>query len=318
LDNKLICKNDINMHLKRSIVRTPLLEYFGNHAHKIGKIYLKPENLQAFGSFKIRGIASVIDAYPAERLQHGLAAASAGNMGQVIAFAAQQLNIPCQIFVPDTTPDIKKEKIKQFGAHVIEQPFEQIWDIIEGHNPATDKLLIHPVFCQELLTGYEAIAKEIIEDLPDLDAIVIPMGVGGLSIAMARVISAYNPHIAIYTCEPETAAPLHASLKQGKPVVVSRQSSFVDAIGSPTVLPFVFDQLAPIIRDSVVVSTNHSKKAFIDLLILNKLLCEGASACSLAASVSLLAQQKHQKIVCLLTGGNLATHTIKSLIDEST
>lgn len=310
-------KNDINMHLKSTITRTPLLEYFGTHPNLTGKIYLKPENLQVFGSFKIRGVASVIDAYPAECLQYGLAAASAGNMGQVIAFAAQQLKIPCQIFVPETTPDIKKEKIKQFGAQVIEKPFEQIWDIIEGNIPATDKLFIHPVFCQELLNGYESIAKEIIEDLPDLDAIVIPIGVGGLSIAIARVIYAYNPNIAIYTCEPETAAPLNASLKQGKPVTVSRQPSFIDAIGSPTVLPFVFDQLASIIRDSLVVNTNHSKKAFIDLLLLNKLLCEGASACSLAASIGLLAQQKHQKIVCLLTGGNLATQTIQSLMDAS-
>ncbi len=310
-------KDDINMHLKSSIIRTPLLKYLGNHSHLIGEIYLKPENLQTFGSFKIRGIASVIDAYPAECLQYGLAAASAGNMGQVIAFVAHQLKIPCQIFVPETTPNIKKEKIKQFGAQLIEKPFEEIWDIVEGNIPITEKLFIHPVFCQELLKGYESIAKEIIEDLPDLDAIVIPIGVGGLSIAVARVIYTYNPNIAIYTCEPETAAPLNASLKQGKPVIVSRQPSFVDAIGSPTVLPFVFDQLASIIRDSLVVNTNHSKKAFIDLLLLNKLLCEGAAACSLAASLDLLAQQKHQKIVCLLTGGNVATQTIQSLIDEA-
>lgn len=306
----------MNIQLDDSIIRTPLLEYHGNHSQCRGKIYLKPENLQAFGSFKIRGIASVLNAYSEKQLQHGFAAASAGNMGQVIAFVAQQLNIPCKIFVPDTIPDIKKEKIKHLGAQIIEKPFEEIWHIIEGNIPTTEGLFIHPVFCQELLKGYESIAKEIIEDLPDLDAIVIPIGVGGLSIAIARVIYAYNPNIAIYTCEPETAAPLHASLKHGKPITVSRQPSFIDAIGSPTVLPFVFNQLAPIIRNSLVVKIIHAQKAFIDLLLLNKLLCEGAAACSLAAGLDLLALQKHQRIVCLLTGGNLETQTITSLISS--
>ncbi len=236
-------------------------------------------------------------------------------MGQAIAFVAQQLNIPCHIYVPQTTPEVKKERIKKLGATLIERPFDEIWGIIRGDiTPAFDGIFIHPVFCEALLTGYESIAHEIIEDLPDLDAIIIPLGVGGLSTAVARVIHQYNPNIAIYTCEPITAAPLNVSLKLGKPTPVNRIPSFVDAIGTPEVLPVVFELLSPILRDALAIPLDEIKQAMCDLLINNKLLCEGGAACSVAAALQIAKQAHHRNIVCLLTGGNLSMEILQQAL----
>ncbi|WP_028389541.1 pyridoxal-phosphate dependent enzyme [Legionella fairfieldensis] len=301
-----------NIALNQLVIRTPLLSF--NEIEE-SQIYLKPENLQQFGSYKIRGVVSVIKNSEPLLLSKGLSAASAGNMGQAIAFVARQLAIPCHIYVPDTTPQIKKDRIKKSGANLHEKPFEAIWQIVRGDiSPSTESIFIHPVFSEALLAGYEAIAYEIIEDLPDLDAIIIPFGVGGLSIAISRVIHQYNPKIAIYTCEPETAAPMYNSLRQGKPTSVSRIVSFVDAIGTPEVLPAVFQQLSPFLTDSIVVNLESVKQAVRTLLFNNKLLCEGASACSLAAGLNILKEKKHRKIVCLLTGGNLAGELLQELL----
>lgn len=304
-----------HIDLEKMIIRTPLIPYNSSNITPNYTIYLKPENLQKFGSYKIRGIASVVKKSDASLLCKGLSAASAGNMGQSIAFVAQQLNIPCYIYVPETTPDVKKESIKKLGANLIELPFDEIWGIVRGDiRPPFDGIFIHPVFCEALLTGYESIANEIIEDLPDLDAIIIPFGVGGLSTAVGRVIHKYNPNIAIYTCEPTTAAPLNASLKLGEPAQVNRIPSFVDAIGTPEVLPAVFELLSPIIRGALAVELNDIKQAMYDLLINNKLLCEGGAACSVAATRLVAEWSHHRKIVCLLTGGNLSKDILQQAL----
>lgn len=297
------------------VIRTPLIPFFSDELNFKSRLYLKPENLQKFGSYKIRGVASVIQNTAPSILRQGLSAASAGNMGQAIAFVAQQLNVPCHIYVPETAPQVKKERIKKLGATLIEQPFEEIWRLVRGDIVAPQAgIFIHPVFCDALLAGYETIANEIIEDLPDVDAIIIPFGVGGLSIAVGRVIHRHNPDIAIYTCEPETAAPLSASIKLGKPTSIQRTVSFVDAIGSSEVLPHVFQLLSPILYGSLVVSLKDIEQALRYLLFNNKLLCEGAAACSLAAALQIANQNKHHKIICLLTGGNLSKDILTQLI----
>jgi threonine dehydratase len=301
--------------LNQLIIRTPLLSFNGDDE---SQIYLKPENLQRFGSYKIRGIVSVIKNSDPLLLSKGLSAASAGNMGQAIAFVAKQLAIPCHIYVPETAPSIKKDSIKKLGATLHEKPFETIWKIVRGDiTPSTEGIFIHPVFSAALLAGYEAIAYEIIEDLPELDAIIIPFGVGGLSIAISRIMHRYNPNLAIYTCEPETAAPMYNSLRLGKATSVSRAASFVDAIGSPEVLSSVFQQLFPFLTDSIVVSLEDAKQAVKSLLFNNKLLCEGAAACSVAAGLTISREKKHRKVVCLLTGGNLAEDIVQELLASS-
>jgi threonine dehydratase len=164
-------------------------------------------------------------------------------MAQAVAYAAQQLNIPCRLYVPDSAPQIKIQAIQNSGAEIIQMPYEDVWKIVRGDiKVSDDRIFIHPALNSFLLKGYAKIAEEILEAMPDADAIVIPFGVGGLSLGISKTIRKYNPEIAIYTCEPETACPLKTSLQMNKPVSVHRAASFVDAIGTPEVLADVFHQ----------------------------------------------------------------------------
>lgn len=292
---------------KSFILRTPLIPFFSFDSELKANIYLKPENLQPFGSYKVRGIDALFKNASAQKLKHGVSAASAGNMGQSLAFMAKTHGIPCTIYVPDTTPVVKKERIKKLDAELIELPFEELWQFITTPPLSSEPFFVHPVFTPALLIGYANIAEEIVADLPEVDAIVIPIGIGGLAIALSRAIKQLKPNVAIFTCEPETAAPMKAALKNGKPIRIEPKSSFVDAIGTPEILPYVFEQLAPVITDSEVVTLNDIEKALNMLLLNNKLLCEGAAACSLAAAINIAMRTSYQNIACILTGGNLSS-----------
>ncbi len=306
----------MNRHaLEKFVLRTPLIPLDTCIDSARANIYLKPENLQPFGSYKIRGIASVVSHYPETDLEKGLAAASAGNMGQTVAFAAQQLKIPCQIYVPESAPAIKKNMIQQLGADLVQLPFDEIWGLVNGDNEIKDeKIFIHPACSEPLLKGYASIAAELIEDMPTLDAVIIPFGVGGLCRGIGRALRNSRPDIAIYTCEPETAAPLKASLALGTPVSITRIPSFVDAIGTPEVLPQIFCEMRSLINDSIVVSLDQIRKAIQILFYKHKLLCEGAAACSLAAAMQLSMTGRFNHIACILTGGNISLDTLNEIM----
>lgn len=301
--------------MKNLITRTPLLP-FNSHESSHSQIFLKPENLQLLGSYKMRGIVNVINEANPAHLAHGLSAASAGNMAQAVAHVAKKLNIPCKIYLPDTAPNVKREMILQLAAEIIELPYQAVWDIVAGRqlSPDDGTLFIHPAYNPSLLRGYSSIAHEIIQDMPDLDAIIIPFGVGGLSIGVGTAIRELKPDVAIYTSEPETAAPLKRSLANGQASSVQRLPSFIDAIGTPEVLPGVYQTLAPIIKDSLVVSINEIKSALSRLLMNNKLLCEGAGACSAAAAIKLAELGNYKKIVAILSGGNLSPIVLKEVL----
>lgn len=294
--------------MEKLILRTPLIP-FSNE-----QIYLKPENLQMFGSYKIRGIVSLIADADPTLLKEGLSAASAGNMAQAVAYVAQKLNIPCRIFIPDSAPQVKKEMIIKLKAELIELPFQDVWAMVRGDRKPPEKgIFIHPAYNDSLRKGYSSIAHEIIEDMPQTDAIVIPFGVGGLSLGIGMAMRKLKPDIAIYTCEPETAAPLKKSLSKGQALSVERIPSFVDAIGTSEVLPWVYKQLAPILKDSIVVSLNEIRLAMKSLLFNNKMICEGAAGCSLAAAIRLAETGKHEKIACIISGGNVSPDVLASI-----
>lgn len=282
------------------ILRTPLIPYADG-------IYLKPENLQRFGSYKIRGIVGALKTATHEQIKFGLSAASAGNMAQAVAFAAHLLEIPCRIFVPDTAPDVKKQAIRDLGAEVIELPYEEVWKYVNGEmRPQGKEFFIHPVFTPGLKEGYGSISDEIYEDLPEIDTVIVPFGVGGLSLGIAARIRAIHPKARVYACEPETATPLAASLKKGSPQSIHRIPSFVDAAGAPEVLPAVYAKASQMIAGSIVVSLEDIRNSMQTLLFRHKLLCEGSAALSLAAAIQLQREKKGQRAVCVLTGGNIS------------
>lgn len=287
--------------MKHLIVRTPLIR---SDITSENNVFLKPENLQVFGSYKIRGVVEAIQTASPDRLKNGLYTASAGNMAQAIAFAARTLKIPCVIYVPSSAPEIKKQAIWKLGADLVERPFEEIWDMVRCP-PIVDGLFIHPVLTEGLQKGYGQIATEILQDLPSVDAVVIPFGVGGLSLGLAKEFKKHKNDIKIFCCEPETSAPLATSLKNGYASQVKRQPSFVDAIGTPEVLPYVFGQLSKLIEKSFVVSIAEAHESVQQLANKNKLICEGAAGVAFAAAKQIQSSGNFQNIVAILSGGNI-------------
>lgn len=296
------------------VIRTPLLPFYGDVASQ-RCVYVKPENLQVFGSYKIRGILQVIEEADPIILSQGVSAASAGNMAQSLAYVAKQFQIPCQIFIPDSAPEVKKEKIVQLGGKLVELPYQEVWRMVRENKAPSDAagLFVHPALNTALLKGYGTIAHEIIEDKPNIDALVIPFGVGGLCLGVSRAVLALKPDVAIYACEPETAAPLKKSFTVGAAASVERIPSFVDAIGTPEVLPEVYEYIRPLLKDSLVMSLSEIKNAMKILLLHNKLLCEGAAACSAAGALRLASTGQYKNIVCILSGGNVSADILKML-----
>src|SRR6478609_1123784 len=219
--------------------RTPLVPL---NADAPASIYLKLENLQPIGSFKIRGAANVMGRTPRERLERGVLTASAGNMAQGVAFCARRLGVPATIVSPDTAPKTKIQAVERLGGRVILAPFADWWRTFETRSyPGVDATFIHAFDDLDVMAGNGTIALELLEDLPQFDAIVIPWGGGGLSCGIAAVLRQLAPRVRIYAAEIETAAPLAASLAAGEPRAVDYRPSFVDGIGSKVVFPNMFE-----------------------------------------------------------------------------
>ena len=214
-------------------LRTPLVRCL---ADSPAEIWLKLENLQPIGSFKIRGAANVMARTPRQLLERGVLTASAGNMAQGVAFCARRIGVPATIVAPDTAPATKIRAVERLGGRVILAPFADWWRTFETRAyPGVEATFIHAFDDLDVMAGNGTIALELLEDLPDLDAVVIPWGGGGLSCGIAAVLRQLAPRVKIYAAEVETAAPLAASLAAGEPRTVDYQPSFVDGIGSKMV-----------------------------------------------------------------------------------
>jgi threonine dehydratase len=217
-------------------LRTPLVRLNGFDGP--ATIYLKLENLQPIGSFKLRGATNAMAHLSRDQLQRGVLTASAGNMAQGVAWRAKALGIPCTVVAPETAPAIKVEAIERLGGRVIKVPFERWWQTFqERAYPGVDATFVHAFDDPHVMAGNGTIGLEILEDLPQVDAVVIPWGGGGLSCGIAAALRAKKPACRIYAAEVATAAPLNAALAAGSVQVVDYQPSFVDGIGSRTVFP---------------------------------------------------------------------------------
>ena len=202
-----------------SVVRTPLVRLHVEDAP--AEIYLKLENLQPINSFKIRGATNAVMLAPASTRARGLVTASAGNMAQGVAWTARELGIPATIVVPDHAPEAKLAAIERLGGRVLKIPYDAWWDVIvTSHLDGLDGLFVHPVQDPAVMAGNGTIGLEILEDLPDPDAVVIPYGGGGLTTGIASAVKALRPGTKIITAEPDTAAALAAAFAAGHPADV--------------------------------------------------------------------------------------------------
>jgi len=293
-----------------TILRTPLVPL---PVDAPASVYLKLENLQPIGSFKIRGAANVTARTPQDRLARGLLTASAGNMAQGVAFCARRLGVPATVVAPDTAPAAKIRAVERLGGRVILAPFADWWRTFETRSyPGVDATFIHAFDDPDVMAGNGTIALELLEDLPALDAVVVPWGGGGLSCGIAAVLRQLAPRVRIYAAEVETGAPLAASLAAGEPRTVEYQPSFVDGIGSKMVFAKMFALAQKLLDGSLVVSLDEAGQAMKLMAERNRVIAEGASACAVAAALS--GRAGSGKVVAIVSGGNIDLDKFAKLV----
>ncbi len=268
------------------------------------EIWLKLENLQPIGSFKLRGAGNAMSLAPRERLARGVSTASAGNMAQGVAWNARRLGIPCSVVVPDSAPQTKLAAIERLGAKAVPLPYARWWQVVEDHGyPGIEGLFIHPVSDPAVIAGNATIGLEILEDLPDVDAVIVPFGGGGLSCGIAAAIRALRPGARVFASEVETAAPFAASLAAGRPVAVEHTPSFVDGIGGKSMLPEMWPLASRLLTGSLVMSLPQIAAAVKLLAERNRVIAEGAGASSVAAAFA--GRAGGGKVVAVVSGGNI-------------
>jgi threonine dehydratase len=297
-----------------SAIRTPLVPL--NIPDAPAEIYLKLENLQPIGSFKIRGAANAMARLSTEELEKGVITASAGNMAQGVAWNANKLGIPCTVIAPDTAPQIKTKAVERLGGRVIKVPFEQWWKAFEDRAfPGVNGTFIHAFDDPHVMAGNGTIALEILEDLADVEAILIPWGGGGLTCGIASAIRQLRPECKIYACEVASAAPLMASWAAGEPTEIVYHHTFVDGISAKQVFPRMFYRAKDLIDGSLVVEVEQVADAVRLLAEHNRIVAEGAGACPVACALA--GKAGRGKIVCIVSGGNIDAAKLAQILDGS-
>jgi len=295
------------------VTRTPLIRL---NVDARAEIYLKLENLQPIGSFKIRGATNAIRLLSPDALARGVYTASAGNMAQGVAWGARISGVPCTVIMPDSAPRTKLDAVARLGAEIVKLSYDEWWQALADHGRSgMGGTFIHPVADRAVMAGNGTIGLEIVEDLPNVDAVLVPFGGGGLVTGIATAIRALAPNARVFGCEVETAAPLSAALAAKAPVVVERTPSFVDGIGGRGVL----DEMWPLVSsriDGALVSSLAETKSAIRLLVERaRVVAEGAGAASVAPALA--GRAGRGKVVCVVSGGNIDRTTLAEILAGS-
>jgi threonine dehydratase len=292
-------------------LRTPLVKLAVEDAPC--EIYLKLENLQPIGSFKIRGAGNAVRSAADGAWGGGLVTASAGNMAQGVAWMARELGIPATIAVPEHAPEAKLIAIERLGGTVLKLPYDDWWQsIITSRVDGVEGMFVHPVQDEMVMAGNGTIGLEIVEDLADPDAVVIPCGGGGLAVGIGSAVRALSPETKIYAAEPATGAALSAALDAGEPVSVDYSPSFVDGSGSRRVLDTMWPRLKPLVDGAFPVPIEDAAAAVRTLASRARVVAEGAGALALAAALS--GRAGSGKVVCVVSGGNINPETLAKIL----
>jgi threonine dehydratase len=293
----------------RAAIRTPLvrLEVPGDKA-AAPEVFLKLETLQPIGSFKIRGAQNAIARLSPRETRDGVWTVSAGNAAQGVALAARLAGLSCSVMVMDTAPETKLHAIERLGATIVKASYDECWRTVEQHG--SDRMrgrFVHPFDDDDFISGNGTIGLEIVEDLPDVDAIVAPLGGGGLLAGIGVAAKGLRPGVRVYAAEPETAAPLSVSFRAGK---ASRfegwTPSFVDGAGGKSVLEGMWPLLRMWVDESIVVPLAEAAQGMRTVADRVHVIAEGAAACAIAAALSDgMRARGHRRVVAVVSGGNI-------------
>ena len=281
------------------------------------EIWLKLENLQPIGSFKIRGALNAIRRAPREELERGVVTASAGNMAQGVAWAARELGVPATIVAPESAPQTKLDAVRRLGGRIVTVPHETWWQaMVERRFDGAEGLFVHPVDDERVMAGNGTIGLELAEDLPDVDAVLVPWGGGGLFTGIASALAALRPDVRVYAVEPETGAPLTASLAAGEPRAIDYVPSFVDGAGGRALLPAMWERASGLLAGALSVSLDETAAAVRLLAERARVVAEGAGALATAAAVS--GRVPGDRVVSVVSGGNIDAHRLATILRGET
>ena len=298
------------------MLRTPLVRWPEDAAG--AEVWLKLENLQPIGSFKLRGALNRMRSLPLEELAGGVYTASAGNMAQGVAHAARLLGVSSTAIVPDSAPTTKLDAIRRLGATVLKVPYTEWWEAMQARGrPGMTGTFVHPFADPEVMAGNGTIALEILEDVPSPDLILVPWGGGGLACGIAAAARAVNPGIRVIACEVEGAAPLQASLDAGRPVTIDNQRSFVDGIGGRSVFPEMWPLAQSLLAGAVAVPVAEVAHTVRLIAQQARSVAEGAGAAALAIARTRLSAltPAPRRVICVVSGGNIDLHVLSAILD---
>ena len=294
---------DSRQHIYNAAIRTPLLRL--NCSDAPCEIYLKLENLQPIGSFKIRGAYNAVRVLPESERARGVWTVSAGNAAQGVALAARKFGVPCKVLVMDTAPAAKLDAIRRLGGEIVKASFDECWKALgERRHPAMSGAFVHPFEDDEFIAGNASIGLEILEDLPDVVTVVAAFGGGGLSCGIASALREKKPDVRVFAAEPETAAPLAYSFSKGSAQnFPDWQASWVDGCGGKSVFPRMWALAHHLLAGSVVVTLEETRRALKLVAERNHVIAEGAGACAVAAALT--GKCGSGKVVAVVSGGNI-------------
>jgi threonine dehydratase len=280
------------------------------------EIWLKLENLQPIGSFKIRGAANAVLSAPREEVARGLVTTSTGNMAQGVAWMARELGVAATIIAPHNAAATKLAAVERLGGQVVRVTWDEWWAAMEASGmEGVEGLFIHPVQDDEVIAGNGTAGLELMEDLEDFDAVLIPWGGGGLTTGIASAVKALRPEVDVFVCEPETGAPVTAAIRNGRePVAIEYTVSFIDGAGSGALLPKMLGLAEPLVTDAFSISLADAAAAVRTLAERARIVGEGAAGLPLAAALAGLAGEA-RRVVCIVSGGNIDSSRLAAILE---
>ncbi len=297
--------------LKTSLIQSPI---FSKEAGN--EVYIKPENLQKTGSFKIRGAYNKITNLNDEEKKKGVIASSAGNHAQGVAYGAKESGIKAVIVMPKSTPLIKVESTKQYGAEVVlhgdvyDDAFKKAKELEEKEG----YIFVHPFDDEDVIHGQGTIALEILEELPETDIILVPIGGGGLISGIACAAKILKPEIKIIGVEPDGAASAYEAIKEDKVVELKEANTIADGTAVKKIGNTTFEYIKKYVDEIITVSDYELMESFLLLVEKHKIIAENSGILSLAALKKL--KEKNKKVVSVVSGGNIDVLMISSMINK--
>jgi len=284
-------------------IRTPLVKL--ELGPGFPDIRLKLENLQPINAYKLRGAANAVAMLSDAERRLGVWTISAGNAGQGVAYAARKAGVPCTVVAIETAPASKLERMRALGARLVTVPYEVAWKALDDRAyPGVEGTFVHPFDDHNFIAGHATMGLEILEDAPDVAAVIGGVGGGGLITGVGSAIKAKKPDAKVLGAEPETAAPYALSLREGGPQKFTDwKASFVDGAGGQSVTERMWQRMRPVTDGAITVTLKQTADAMRLIAEKSRAIAEGAGALSLAAALT--GQAGDGPIVCVVSGGNI-------------